>query len=192
MKTIMSNLRPLLGWAAVLGILVVPVFTVTGAVDMFLKVGSIKGESTDKQYPGGNGWINVLAWSWGASNSGTTHTGGGAGAGIANVQDLSVTKYVDIASPDLFMSTLKGTHFPDAQLIVRRVGQNPIAYIKLEMKEVLVTSLSTGASGGDDRLTENVSLNFASFTFTYTPQNPDGSAGTAKNISWDIAGNVAQ
>ncbi len=103
-----------------------------------------------------------------------------------------MTKYVDIASPDLFMGALKGTHFPDAQLIVRKAGQVPIDYIKLEMKEVLVTSLSTGGSGGEDRLTENVSLNFASFKFTYTPQTSTGAAGTPKSIGWNIVENVAE
>ena len=38
------------------------------------------------------------------------------------------------------------------------------------MKEVLVTSVSTGGSGGEDRLTENVTLNFAEFKVEYTPQ----------------------
>lgn len=41
----------------------------------------------------------VLAWSWGASNSGTTHMGGGGGAGKANVQDLSLTRSTDAQSP---------------------------------------------------------------------------------------------
>lgn len=191
MKTNLCKLRPYLGWAGVLVIMTVPVFTVSGAVDMFLKVGDIKGESTDKTYPGKSGWIDVLAWSWGTSNSGTTHLGGGGGAGKANVQDLSVTKYVDSSSPHLLLGALKGTHYTEANLVVRKVGEFPIDYIKLDMKEVLVTSLSTGGSGGEDRLTENVSLNFASFTFTYTPQNANGSAGTAIPVSWNIVENVA-
>jgi type VI secretion system secreted protein Hcp len=190
MKKIPSNLRPLLSWAGVIALLAVPVFSVSGAVDMFLKVGDIKGESTDKTYTGKDGWINVLAWSWGASNSGTTHLGGGAGAGKANVQDLSVTKYVDTASPSLLLGALKGTHYPAANLVVRKVGATPIDYIKLDMKEVIVTSLSAGGSGGEDRLTENVSLNFASFTFTYTPQTATGTAGTSIPISWSIVENV--
>jgi type VI secretion system secreted protein Hcp len=186
----LSKLRPYLGWAGVLGIMTVPVFTVSGAVDMFLKIGDIKGESTDKTYSGSKGWIDVLSWSWGTSNSGTTHIGGGAGAGKANVQDLSVTKYVDSSSPHLLLGALKGTHFAEANLIVRKAGTYPIEYIKLDMKEVLVTSLSTGGSGGEDRLTENVSLNFASFTFTYTPQSPTGTPGTAIPVSWNIVENV--
>ena len=66
------------------------------AVDMFMKIDTIDGESKDKKH---TKEIDVLSWSWGLSNSGSAHTGGGAGAGKVNGQDLSFTKYVDSASP---------------------------------------------------------------------------------------------
>ena len=66
------------------------------AVDMFLKINGVDGESKDKSHPME---IDVLAWSWGASNSGSAHVGGGAGAGKVNVQDISVTKWVDCIQP---------------------------------------------------------------------------------------------
>ena len=56
------------------------------AVDMFIKVGTIEGESVDKTHAGK---IDVLAWSWGMSQSGTTHQGGGGGAGKVNGELLS-------------------------------------------------------------------------------------------------------
>ena len=137
------------------------------AVDMFIKIGDISGESRDKTHAGK---IDVLAWSWGVSNSGTTHTGGGGGAGKANVQDLSFTKYVDKASPPLLLASMKGTHYDEATLIVRKAGGTPLEYLKITLTEVLVTSVSTGGSGGEDRLTENVSLNFAKIKYVYQPQ----------------------
>jgi type VI secretion system secreted protein Hcp len=42
--------------------------------------------------------IDVLSWSWGMSNAGSAHSGVGAGAGKANVQDLSFSKWVDSAA----------------------------------------------------------------------------------------------
>ena len=57
------------------------------AVDMFLKLDDVKGESRDNKH---KDEIDVLAWSWGVSQSGTMHTGGGGGAGKVNVQDLSL------------------------------------------------------------------------------------------------------
>lgn len=158
------------------------------AVDMFIQIGDIEGESEDSVH---KGKIDVLAWSWGMSNSGTTHTGGGGGSGKVSVQDISVTKYVDASSNALIMSACKGTHHPEALLIVRKAGGSPVEYIKIKMEEVIITSVSTGGSGGEDRLTENVSLNFAKFKYEYQPQDKTGAElGGAKEAGWDIAGNV--
>ncbi len=158
------------------------------AVDMFLSfVPEIKGESTDKVH---KDKIDVLAWSWGMSNSGTTHVGGAGGAGKVNVQDLSLTKYVDRASPALMQKCANGGHMTEATLIVRKAGANPIEYIKITMTEVMVTSVSTGGSGGEDRLTENITLNFAKVKFEYVPTKPDGTADTAIPMTWNIAENT--
>ena len=115
--------------------------------------------------------------------------GGGGGAGKVNVQDLSFTKYVDSSTPKLMLACCQGTHYDDATLVVRKAGGKPVEYIKVKMTEVLITSLSTGGSGGEDRLTENVTLNFAKVTVDYVPQKDDGTAGTAIPMSWDIAAN---
>ena len=56
------------------------------AVDMFVKIGDIKGESKDDKH---KEEIDVLSWSWGVSQSGTMSSGGGGGAGKANFDDFS-------------------------------------------------------------------------------------------------------
>lgn len=159
------------------------------AVDMFLKIGDIKGESRDKAH---KEEIDVLAWSWGASNSGSFHTGGGGGAGKVNVQDLSFTKYIDLASTELFLATCNGKHLPEATLIVRKAGESPLEYLTIVMNDVLITSYSTGGSGGEDRLTENVTLNFAKVKLTYKEQAAKGAQAKAPSVSWDIAANVSK
>jgi type VI secretion system secreted protein Hcp len=157
------------------------------AVDMFIKIAGVEGESRDHKH---GKTIDVLAWSWGMSNSGSAHSGGGAGAGKVSVQDLSFTKYVDKASPPLMLACCNGKHFDEALLTVRKAGENPVEYIKIKMTDLIVTAVSTGGSGGEDRLTENVTLNFAKVNVDYTPQDAKGGAGTAVPMSWDIAGNV--
>lgn len=160
------------------------------AMDMFIKIGDLAGESRDKTHAGKT---DVLAWSWGVSNSGSAHMGGGAGAGKANVQDLSFTKYVDKSSPALLLACMKGTHYATADLIVRKAGGTPLEYIKITLSEVLVTSVSTGGSGGEDRLTENVTLNFAKVKFAYQPQKADGSKdGGEIPITYNVAENVSE
>jgi type VI secretion system secreted protein Hcp len=157
------------------------------AVDMFLKLSNdIKGESQDHKH---KDEIDVLAWSWGVSQSGTFHQGGGGGSGKASFQDISVTKYVDKASNGLLRACSTGEALPTADLVVRKAGKKPLEYITIKMKNVLVTSVQTGGSGGEDRLTENVSLNFAEVEYTYTDQKPDGTAGNPMPFKFDIAKN---
>jgi type VI secretion system secreted protein Hcp len=165
------------------------------AMDMFLtfdKAANIKGETVDEKYKPLNG-IDVLAWSWGVSNSGSAHTGAGAGAGKANFQDISFTKYVDLASPALMDSCAKGTHIPTAKLIVRKAGgKEALEYLVFTLSEVLVSSYSTGGSGGEDRLTENVTLNFGKVNCDYAcQQSKDGTTGPKGNFGYDIAANSA-
>ena len=161
------------------------------ALDMFINMGAtIKGESRDKAQ-GPKGDVDILAWSWGMSQSGTTHTGGGGGAGKANFQDLSFTKYVDSASNALMTTLAKGAHIPKVTLLVRKAGEGQQKYILITMEEVIVTSVSTGGSGGEDRLTENVTLNFAKVKFDYTPQDSKGTVAGDKTFAWTIAETAA-
>jgi type VI secretion system secreted protein Hcp len=159
------------------------------AVDMFIKIEGLKGEAKDKTHAGE---IDVLAWSWGASNSGNAHMGGGQGAGKVNVQDLSFTKYIDKSSPDLMLRCCNGKHIKDATLTVRKAGETPLEYLTITMNDIIVTSVSTGGSGGEDRLTENVTLNFAKVKVQYVEQTASGSAGEKPQMGWDIAANVKQ
>jgi type VI secretion system secreted protein Hcp len=157
------------------------------AVDMFIKIDTVEGESRDKVH---KKEIDVLAWSWGISNSGSAHVGGGAGAGKANIQDISFTKWVDSATPKLALACCDGKHFANATLVVRKAGEKPVEYLKIKIEEVLITSISTGGSGGEDRLTENVTLNFAKVSLDYVPQDEKGAAGTAIPMAWSIAENA--
>lgn len=157
------------------------------AVDMFIKIDNIKGESKDKSH---EGETDVLAWSWGMSQSGSMHIMGGGGSGKVNVQDLSFTKWVDKGSTDLMLACCKGTHIPKAVLVVRKAGGTPVEYLTITMEEVLVSSLSTGGSGGEDRLTENVTLNFAKVKVKYIEQTAEGGEGDKPEMAWDIQSNV--
>ena len=157
------------------------------AVDMFLELDGVKGESKDSTH---GGKIDLLAWSWGVANSGSFHSGSGGGTGKAAFQDLSITKFVDAASPTLMLYCSNGKHFAKGKLIVRKAGETPLEYIIIELENILVSSYSTGGSGGEDRLTENVSLNFAKIKVAYWTQSEQGGKGDSYNYGWDIPGNV--
>lgn len=156
------------------------------AVDMFIKIDDIKGESIDAAH---TDEIDVLSWSWALSQSGTTHTSQGGGAGKVSVQDLSVTKYVDSSTPVLMKMCANGKHIGEALLTVRKAGENPLEYIKIKMTDAIVSSISTGGGEGEERLVENLVLNFAKVEFIYTPQAADGTGKGEIPMGWDIAAN---
>ena len=153
------------------------------AVDQFMKIDDVKGEARDDKH---GGEIDVLAWSWGLSQSGSMHDGSGGGSGKVNIQDVSFTKYVDRSSPHLMLACCNGKHYPDAQLTVRKSGDDQVEYVIIKMSPVLISSISTGGSGGEDRLTENVTLNFGKVEVDYVPQKADGSKEAAVTMGWNI------
>lgn len=157
------------------------------AVDMFLELDGIKGESIDAKH---KDKCDILAFSWGLSNTGTFHHGSGGGAGKANFQDISITKHVDKASADLMFHCASGKHIAKGSLIVRKAGEKPLEYLVMKFEKLLVTSFSTGGSGGEERLTESVSLNFAQVSFEYKIQDEKGAGKDGGQFTWNIAANT--
>jgi type VI secretion system secreted protein Hcp len=158
------------------------------AVDMFLKLDGIEGEAVDHAHAKE---IDVLAWSWGGSQSGSTHMFEGSGAGKVNIQDLSITKYIDKATNTCWQKMSQGAHIANATLVVRKAGEKPLEYYTIKMTDVIITSISTGGSGGEDRLTENLTLNFAKVECIYKPQDKKGAGKADVLYGYDIAKNEA-
>lgn len=157
------------------------------ALDTFLKLGDVDGESQDATH---GKWIDVLSWSWGMSQSGTTHMGSGGGGGKVNVQDIVFSKYVDNSTATIMKFCCNGKHFKDGQLIVRKAGENPLEYLKIEMEDIMISSYGTGGSGdGLDRVQETIGLNFSKVKTIYTNQQKDGTAGAEVPHGWDVAAN---
>lgn len=151
------------------------------AVDTFLKLGDIKGESKDSKHPGE---IDVLSWSWGVSQTGTMSYGGGGGAGKANFQDLNFMHNVDKASPILMLKCATGEHIKEATLVSRKAGKTQQEYLIIKLNEILVTSVQP--SGSSEHPTESVSINFSKIQLDYKPQKEDGSLDGAVTFVYDI------
>jgi type VI secretion system secreted protein Hcp len=161
------------------------------AVDIFLKLGSLTGESQDSTH---KNEIDVVAWGWAMSQSGTMHLGTGGGGGKVAVGDLTIFKYTDKATPTIISACASGTHFPTAVLTVRKAGgKAPLEYYKISLQNVLVTGYSTDdATPDQDRFMESVTLNFEAFHVQYQPQGPDGSKlGGMVESKWNIVQNAA-
>jgi type VI secretion system secreted protein Hcp len=157
------------------------------ATDMALKLAGIEGES---QKDGHENEIDVVAFEFGATQSGTAHDGGGSTAGRANVHDVVIVKYVDKASPLLFSHCVSGSHIKEAKLFVRKAGGKALDYLVITLGQVLVSSIEAGGNGEDDRVRETVRMNFKTITHEYTPQKEDGTGLGVVGTGYDVARGV--
>ena len=156
------------------------------AVDMFLKLDGIKGESEDHKH---KEEIHIESMSWGMTQSGAHGTGGGGGAGKVSVHDVSITKFLDKSTPALMLHCCNGKHIKEGLITVRKAGEKPVEYLKIKLFDILVSGVQEAGHGGGDLLTENLTLNFAKFQVEYTPQKADGSADSPVPMGWDIKKN---
>lgn len=159
------------------------------AIDMFWKLGDIKGEFRDSMH---KEEIDIQTFQWGMSQSGSMHQGGGGGAGKVSIGNLSLSKSLDKSSPNLMMACSSGKHYQEATLTVRKAGGSvPVEYMIITLKEVMIASYQTDAGNSDESVKENIALNFATVEVSYQPQKADGSKeGGPVKYGWNIRENV--
>jgi type VI secretion system secreted protein Hcp len=152
--------------------------------EVFLKIEGIQGDSKDNAH---RDEIDVVSFQIGVLNTGTFAGGGGGGAGVAKFSDLTVFKFIDKASPQLFLASAMGEHIKTATLVVRPSGPNPFGFYTIILDDVLITSVNNaGTTDQNGNLIESISLNCARMTWSFTPRNPDGSWGTAITHFFDL------
>lgn len=148
------------------------------AVDMFLKLEGIKGESKDSKHPDE---IEILSFQWGVSNEGTL-TGG------SSFQDFAFTADTTRASPQLFLACASGQHVEDGVLTVRKPGADPFEYYIIKLADVQVSSYVQAASSAGEPMDE-FSINYAKIEIEYRTQKPDGTFESTR-AGWDLSKNV--
>ena len=154
----------------------------SAAVDYFLKIDGVEGESTGDHH---SGEIDVESFSWGVSQAGAHSTGGGGGAGKASFQDLHFTTRMSKASPVLMLGTATGQHFKEAILVARKSGGDQQEFMTIKLTDVMVSSYQTGGSSSDVP-TDQVSLNFTKIEFEYKPQRADGTLDAPVKAGYDL------
>ncbi len=151
------------------------------AVDYFLKLDGIDGESTAA---GHEKWIEIESYSWGVTNSGA-HDTSGAGAGKAVPSDFTLTLPFSSASPQMFNKCVTGGSFDFIQIDATKAQQGKATtYLTYKLSDVIISALST--EGGGDAPMEQVSFAFAKVEVNYTPQSADGSLVTPIRGAFDF------
>jgi len=156
------------------------------AVDYFLKIDGIKGESTDDKH---KGEIEIESFHWGAVNEADRSSrSAGLGAGRVAIQDMHISKKNDSASPLLFLACATGQHIKQVLLTCRKAGGKQEDYMKVTLSDAMVSSYQ--ASGGGQVVpTDQFSLNFAKLEFSFSPQTATGGLGSPNKAGWDLMTN---
>jgi type VI secretion system secreted protein Hcp len=159
------------------------------AMDMFLKVPNIPGESTAIDH---KDEIEISSYSFGINNT-TVVASGGISGGKAVFKDLSLTKRVDKSSPPLMLACAGGRHLTEAILTIRRSGADkPTDFMRITLTDVIVSSIGSAGAAGGDVPQESISFNYGKIKIEYFQQLGDGSVVPAGTFTWDlVAGKAA-
>lgn len=156
------------------------------AVDMFLRIEGLEGESEDSKY---KGQIQIIGWKWEASQTGTSGIGGGSGTGKVEQVDLVVNKYIDRSSPVLYQFCCGGDHIKSADLTVRKAGGEALDYLVIHLEDLIITSFVLGGEPKNDQVLETIRINFTRASLSYTPQGGTGAGGGNVVGGWDLKAN---
>ena len=154
------------------------------AVDYFLKIKGIEGESHDSKH---KNEIDVQSFSWGETQTGTHSGGGGGGAGKVSMQDFHFVMKHNKASPKLMLACASGEHIGEATMVCRKAGKEQQEFMKIKFSDLLVSSYQTGGStGGDEIPMDQISLNYAKIEYQYHEQQADGTLGGPIKAGYDL------
>jgi type VI secretion system secreted protein Hcp len=119
----------------------------------------------------GTGSIEINSFQWGVSRGSTT-AATGASAGKAHLNDLTVTREIDAASPTFFSDCYSGKHFTEVDLFIQSAGEG-IGGDSLTIKLIhaVVTSVTWNGGAGDTPV-ENVTFGFQADQIIYKKSLP--------------------
>ncbi|MBN1673524.1 MAG: type VI secretion system tube protein Hcp [Kiritimatiellae bacterium] len=154
------------------------------AVDMFVNIDGVKGESTDSSH---TDWIDIMSWQHSVSVPGGTNSSSGTGrvsAGRADHADFSFVKRVDKSTPTLNGYCCQGRHIAEVVIDCAHAGGAQEVYYRITLKDVIVTGVSPSLdeATGDTFPTETVMLRYGEIRWEYWPSD----AGTGARIGAKI------
>ncbi len=147
--------------------------------------GKIEGESKNMGF---EKCIQLVSWSWGVSNSGSSVTGGGLGGGKASFQDFHFTQQMSKASPTIVLFCATGQAIDEALLTLRKAGDNSkqLVFLTIKFKELMISSYQTGGTDDSGLPMEQISLNYTSYDMEYFEQDGKGGVKTAGKAGYNL------
>ena len=150
--------------------------------DYFLQLDQIPGDSVDDAHPD---WIDVMSFSWGASNSSSV-SGSGWSASKPSITAISLMSEVGSASPLLFLRTMNGKHVATGVLQGMTTGETRRKFLEIEMKDVAVTGYQSSANEGGGPTIDSFTLAFAIIKYSIFLQSDTGGVVETISATWNV------
>ena len=159
----------------------------SGAMSGYLKIGDIKGESTESKH---TDWIDIQSVQWGVGRAISSPAGGGSReASAPSISEITITKRVDASSPAIFLNAVGGSD-PVATVtleLTTSTGSGPVVFYRLTLSDVYVTGQSHSAGMDGSEISESISLNFSKIKMEYYKVDSKGGAVLISPINYDLA-----
>jgi type VI secretion system secreted protein Hcp len=154
------------------------------AVDYFFDLDGIPGESQDDKF---KNKIQVLSWSWGASNVSSVAGTGGSGAGKVDMSDMSMMLNFDKSTPKFFKAISVGTHITKGTMSAVKSGADGKPYLKVNLTEIFVTGLQMSASS--EVPTVSLSFTYNEIGIDYSVQDEKGTLNSTGEVKFSTKAN---
>jgi type VI secretion system secreted protein Hcp len=155
---------------------------------IYWKMKTATGDATEKNH---TNWMRINAFAFRSGRSVTTRTGRVADREVStgHVSQLSITKGMDSASMDLFMSTCLGGG-EEMQINVTRAGsradKSEITFLKYTLSDALLTGYDLQV-GRDGRVQESLTVDFTKVVMRFTPQDSAAKGLAGVPVTFDMA-----
>ncbi len=150
------------------------------AIDVFLNLAGITGETRDQAFKGAT---ELRSATWGFTLPGTSM----GQYGKPDPDEIVVLKAVDSTSPTLLQALNTTTPIKSGRISIRRAGtttSTPNPFLIIDLADVVVRRITAETVSAEDVPAEQVTLEFRQATWTYRRQNPDGTWSTVSSFTY--------
>ena len=157
----------------------------------FVNIEGIIGEVSDANH---KGWININRWRFGTHRKISSHTStqGDRESANATITDLTITRFMDKASPKLFIEACCGRG-KTIKLTQTKTGSGSGAQVFIEytfynaiVSDYQVLAINNSAT----RPREEITISFVDAEIKYTPYDEDGNAEAPIAVGFNTATNM--
>lgn len=169
---------------------------------VIFKGSDIKGETRDAKHKADKA-VEVASFEHfiRQPKSSAASTAGGHTAERTEHGEMVFTKDIDAASTKLWQACSAGTVYKDVEIYFYRAlggsnttqtGNKRINYLKVALKNVVISSVTTNIASGSELPTETFGLRYSAVQWTYNEAPLDGATATNTNIQgmWNLKDNT--